>query len=188
MCLEQITIPESNRLLPGVDFLDCLPAAMTNIFRPVRGIETVSVVKERFKGTLTKFQNLRAAQRLSRDLKMKIEIRAHSYKAKIQQDSGYFALQFIAELQDSCPEVCIVRLETKKNGQKGSDHSQVVDKYNRLILDVAEKELIILTPDNLRLSASEVGLTAGMEFQMAERMEAIGMVQVILFRKVHFFA
>lgn len=64
VCLNQITFPESNRLLPGVDLFDCLPAVMTIIVHPVRGIEAVLVVKERYKGTGTKFQKLRGAQRL----------------------------------------------------------------------------------------------------------------------------
>lgn len=66
-----------------------------------------------------------------------------------------------------------MQLVAQKNGHKTIDQFLVVDVYKGLVLDVAEKELIKLTLDCLRLCVSKCGLSADTEVQVAEAMTVV---------------
>lgn len=68
-------------------------------------------------------------RKLLRNLRMKLDMKPHLYRARMQSYSGSFALQVIVDLSKELRVVLTVRLVAKKSEHKESDHCLVVDGY-----------------------------------------------------------
>lgn len=77
------------------------------------------------------------AHTLVHNLGMKLYMGLHSYRARMKQDSGHFALQVNTCFAKALRGVCMVRVVQKKV-YKDRNHCLVVDEHEGVILNIAE--------------------------------------------------